>query len=147
MYSSYITPLCKLIFQSHLNQTLATLQKWNCNAYTIDLATHLQKNYREYLTKQDMILIKRPLNTLLSIITSVKNTASPQVASTLPYRIILSSTIALSLILCILAAALSYIQLMKGYTFKLVNSSRILVQSIYRRSYGYIKLIYCDGLV
>ena len=56
-----------------------------------------------------MILIRKPLNTLLSIITSAKNTASPQVASALFYRIILSLSIVLLLILCILAAALSYI--------------------------------------
>ena len=56
-----------------------------------------------------MILIKKPLNTLLSIITFIKNIASPQGTSALPYGTILSLTIALLLILYILAAALSYI--------------------------------------
>ena len=146
MHSFYITPLYKLIFQSHLNRILATLWKWNYNAYTTDLATYLQRNYREYLTEQDMILIRRPLNTSLSIITSAKNTVSPQAASALPYRTILSLTIVLLLILYILAAALSYIWLTKGYTFKLVNSSRMSAQSTYGRSYGCVRLIYIWAL-
>ena len=54
----------------------------------------------------------------------------------------LSLTIILLLILYILAAALFYIWLIKGHAFKLADSSKILTQSICKRSYKCIKLIY-----
>jgi hypothetical protein len=56
-----------------------------------------------------MILTRKPSNISLSIVISVKNIISPQVASALFCGIILSSTIALLSILYILVVVPSYI--------------------------------------
>ena len=64
------------------------------------------------------------------------------VDSDLPYIIISTSTIQLWLILCILIAHHFCILLIKKYDFKLIDSCKISVLSIYRIYYEYTKLIY-----